>query len=176
MTAPASNRITVRRATESDAAACLAYARFIFTTTDQLLRVPNELELTVEQEAEWLRDAASKNNLILVATCGNDVVGLLSCDVKSFVKMKHVAEFGVSVHPNHQRAGIGTRLIETTLAWVKDETTIEKLILNVFDTNPGAINLYRRFGFVEECRQAKAAKQPDGSYVDMIQMRLFVNR
>ena len=164
----------VRKATVADAQACLKFAQFIFTTSDQLLRVPDELKLTVEQEAEWIDGAQKNNNLILIATYSDDVVGLLDCHKKLFEKMKHVAEFGISVHPGHRGNRVGSRMIETMLKWVGEETQIEKLILNVFNTNTRAIKLYERFGFKEECRQIKAAKQPDGCYVDMIQMYKLV--
>ena len=47
---------------------------------------------------------------------------------------------------------------------------IEKVILNVLDTNTRAIKLYKELGFTEEGRQIKAVKQADGEYADMIQM------
>ena len=76
----------------------------------------------------------------------------------------------MSVHPNYQGLGIGKQLIETLLDWARNNKQIEKVVLQVFATNGRAIDLYRTMGFVEEGRHIKAIKQPDGTYVDVIQM------
>jgi RimJ/RimL family protein N-acetyltransferase len=85
-------------------------------------------------------------------------------------KNSHTGEFGVSVHPNMQRQGIGKLLIESLLAWAKENVRIEKVYLNVFATNTHAVKLYERLGFREEGRHIKAVKQLNGEYVDVLQM------
>jgi RimJ/RimL family protein N-acetyltransferase len=61
-------------------------------------------------------------------------------------------------------------LIEFLLKWAKDNKSIEKVFLQVFETNLRAIRLYKDLGFVEEGRFVRAAKQLSGEYIDVLQM------
>ena len=54
------------------------------------------------------------------------------------------------------------------------EPLIEKVCLEVFTTNIGAIRLYRKLGFVEEGLRAKDIKFGPGRYVDTIAMYKFI--
>jgi len=63
--------------------------------------------------------------------------------------------------------------METLIQWAQDNPAIEKIFLNVFATNQRAIRLYGNLGFKEEGRFIKAVKQPDGEYVDVLQMYIM---
>ena len=51
---------------------------------------------------------------------------------------------------------------------------IERVELEVFASNTGAINLYRQLGFVVEGTK-KRARKLDGEYDDDVLMALFLN-
>jgi len=167
--------IVIRRPVEDDAAGIIKYAKELFASTDQLLTTLFEYSITVEDEKAWIRKSyENPNTLILIAECDGQIVGLLDFTSKTKRKNSHVGEFGVSVDINFQRLGIGRALIEGMLQWARDHHQIEKVFLNVFHTNLGAIKLYRDMGFMEEGRHVNAAKQPSGEYVDIIQMYQIV--
>jgi len=162
---------TVRRPLEEDAEAIIAYSKIVFDNTDQVLTTPEEYTMTVVQEKLWINSALLEPAaLILIAEIGDEVVGLLDFFPKHKRKVAHTGEFGISVHPNYQGLGIGGTMIEMLLHWALNNKQIEKVILNVLDTNTRAIKLYKELGFTEEGRQIKAVKQLDGEYADMIQM------
>lgn len=76
----------------------------------------------------------------------------------------------MNVHPDFQGQGVGHALMEVLLTWANEHPQIEKVILQVLVTNERAIRLYQKFGFVVEGRHIKAIRQPDGRYVDVLQM------
>ncbi len=70
--------------------------------------------------------------------------------------------------------GVGTALLSTLLVWAESHATIEKIGLEVFATNRGAIPLYRKLGFVEEGWRIRDVKRGPGDYVDTLSMYRFV--
>ncbi|MGN6569590.1 MAG: GNAT family N-acetyltransferase [Flavipsychrobacter sp.] len=173
-TAKDGKQIEIRPARRQDAAAIIAFAKVLFQSTDQVLTLPEEYTISVQDEELFIDShTTDRNALLLVAVYNDAVVALLNFKCYPKKKIQHSGEFGVSVHPAFQGLGIGRRIIETFLAWAKQSAQVEKVILNVFHTNATAMQLYKNLGFVEEGRMQKAAKQQDGSYVDIISMAIF---
>jgi RimJ/RimL family protein N-acetyltransferase len=85
---------------------------------------------------------------------------------------RHVADLGLFVLPPFRRQGVGKQLLGWMLAWAA-QTGLEKITLGVFASNRPAIQLYSRFGFVEEGRQQRQVKV-DGQYIDLLLMALFL--
>ena len=56
---------------------------------------------------------------------------------------------------------------------VEDAVLSWKVELLVRDSNPGAIRLYQRLGFVEEGRFRDRIRLPDGTFVDDVAMAWF---
>jgi RimJ/RimL family protein N-acetyltransferase len=162
---------TIRQPTESDAERIITYSKIIFASTDQVLTTLEEYTISIEDEKTWIANFNKNPNALLqIAEIENQIVGLLFFIANTKRKNLHTGEFGVNIHPDYQGLGIGRVLIETLLSWAKANAQIEKVFLNVFSTNTNAINLYQRLGFIEEGRHVRAIKQPNGDYVDVIQM------
>ena len=163
--------IIIRLAQEADAERIIEFAHVIFNAYDQVLTTPEEFNNTPEQERAWINaTTAHPSAIILVAVCDNQVVGLLDFATKPKKKISHTGEFGISVHPDFTGKGLGHKMIEIMLDWARHTGLVEKVFLKVFATNLKAISLYKKLGFIEECREIKAVKQSDGSYTDIIQM------
>jgi RimJ/RimL family protein N-acetyltransferase len=161
----------IRRPGEDDAARIINYSKILFASTDQVLTTLEEYTITVDNEKTWINNFnQNSNSLILIAELNNQITGLLFFISNTKKKNSHTGEFGVSVHPGFQGLGIGRFLIQTLLDWAKDNSNIEKVYLNVFDTNENAVKLYKDLGFVEEGRHIKAIKQLTGKYSDVLQM------
>lgn len=161
----------IRRPIEGDAEALINYSKKVFASTDQVLNTLEEYTITVENEKSWINSFNQNSDAhVLVAEIDSQIIGLLFFVPNSRKKNLHTGEFGVSVHPDFQNAGIGRALIESLLSWAVLHSKIEKIYLQVFATNLNAIALYKNLGFTEEGRHIKAAKQADGSYVDILQM------
>lgn len=166
-----SRTFTVRQPNETEARNIIDYAKILFASTDQVLTTPEEYKITLEDQKVWINNSLQNpDSIILVAELNNEIVGLLDFAAKPKKKQNHTGEFGVSVHPHFQGQNIGRQLINTLLNWAKENKQIEKVFLNVLDTNKNALKLYKELGFIEEGRQIKAIKQPSEEYVDLIQM------
>lgn len=163
----------LRQPSEADAASIIRFATTLFASTDQVLTTPEEYTITLEQEQAWIKSfLENPNALIMVAEMNGETVGLLTFNPHPKKKMAHTGEFGISVHPHHQGKGIGKKMIEHLLQWARSNAQIEKINLGVFASNQPAIELYRKCGFTEEGRQAKAIKQPSGEYTDLVLMSI----
>jgi len=164
-------RFIIERPTVENAGEIIQYSRKIFSSTDQVLTTPDEYRITIENEIEWIKNINDNpNSLLLIAKLNNNIIGFLFFIQNSKKKTSHTGEFGVNVHPNYQRLGVGQHLTEAMLRWARKNKQIEKIILQVFATNKKAIELYRKIGFIEEGRHIKAVRQLDGTYVDILQM------
>jgi RimJ/RimL family protein N-acetyltransferase len=164
----------IRQPEEKDAADIIAYSKLLFASTDQLLTVAEEYNITVESEIAWINNLNQNPNAkILIAETGGQIIGLLFFIPGAKRKNAHTGEFGVTIHPGFQGLGIGRELINTFLHWANNNEQIEKVFLTVFNTNNNAIALYKSLGFVEEGRHVKAVKQVSGEYADIIQMYIF---
>jgi RimJ/RimL family protein N-acetyltransferase len=174
-TSKSGREFLIRKPHNADAEAIISFSKTIFASTDQVLTTPEEYTITKEGEEAWIRSfALNSSTLCLVAELDQKIVGLLFFLPQPKKKTAHVGEFGVSVHPDFHRLGIGRALIQSLLKWAEEQVQIQKIFLQVFETNQQAINLYKSLGFIEEGRFPGAIRQPDGSYVDVIQMYVHV--
>lgn len=166
--------LILRQPTAGDAADLIAYSKRVFASTDQLLTTPEEYTLSVEAEINWINSINnSPNSLLLIAVTQQSIVGFLFFIGNTKRKTRHTGEFGMSIHPDYRRIGLGQALVERLMEWAGKNTLIEKLTLQVFSSNTPAIQLYQKMGFVEEGRHINAAKQENGDYTDIIQMYRF---
>lgn len=166
----------IRQPSVDDAEAIINYSKIVFASTDQLLTTLEEYTITVENEKIWIQNLNDNPNaLLLIAQHNTQIVGFLFFIPNTKKKNAHTGEFGVNVHPDFQGIGIGRVLIETLLAWARENKQIEKVSLTVFSSNGQAIKLYKNLGFIEEGRHIKAIKQLNGAYVDSVQMYIETN-
>jgi len=167
-------KFMIRQPTEEDARDIIDYSKMLFASTDQVLTTLEEYTITVQQEQTWISNFnEDPNSIILIAEMQHQLAGLLFFVGGSKKKNAHTGELGVSVHPAFQGAGIGRQLMVSLIQWAQNNPAIEKIFLNVFATNQRAIRLYRRLGFIEEGRFFRAVKQPDGEYVDVLQLYIM---
>lgn len=64
---------------------------------------------------------------------------------------RHVLEIDIGVHPEFQRKGVGSALINFIENWGQ-ENGITKISLRVLETNESAISFYKKNGFIEQGR------------------------
>ncbi len=114
----------------------------------------------------WTDDRAD-----IVAVSGDRVIGHLTVAREGGV-CGHVASLGLAVAADCRGRGVGSALMEEAIRWGR-EMGVEKFALSVFPHNDAAIEMYRRFGFVEEGRLSGHSKKAMG-YVDEILMGLWL--
>lgn len=131
-----------------------------------------------EDEDVWfealLRRVESGEEILLVAEVDGHAVG--SCSVHRVgaspaSEQAHTGELGILVRRGMRGQGVGTALLERTLAEARSR--FEVVYLSVFAINTGAQRLYRRFGF-RKCGTLPRAVKRRGQYLDEVRMALLV--
>jgi RimJ/RimL family protein N-acetyltransferase len=101
-------------------------------------------------------------------------VGIVHLMAQHRFRTRHRARLGISVQAPYRGIGVGEALLTALLDWAAAEPELERIELSVFAHNQRAINLYRKLGFVEEARLAKAYKLADNTYYDDVLMVKWV--
>ncbi len=104
----------------------------------------------------------------VVAVAEGAVVGHLGVEREPGRQTKHVASLGMAVDEFWRGKGVGSALLAEALRW-SAWAGVEKVALTVYPHNQRAINLYKKFGFVEEGRLSGHSKKASG-YEDEIVM------
>jgi RimJ/RimL family protein N-acetyltransferase len=122
----------------------------------------------IESLGAFVLSSIEKRNPIFFAMDGEQLVGWCDITRSGNKTTTHCGELGMGVLANYRGKGIGTRLIEAALN-AASEVDIPRVELTVYATNPAAIGLYRKVGFVEEGRMSRFAVLK-GAFVDAIAM------
>ena len=128
---------------------------------------------SVGESEAFVRDNIRSGNPHFVAMAGAEVVGW--CDIVRMKKaaFSHCGTLGMGVVEAFRGQGIGLALIRAALAGAQS-IGLERVELEVFHTNTGAIALYEKVGFHTEGTKARAARL-EGRYLDTLQMALFLD-
>lgn len=145
--------------------------------TDYLLSYPDETTMTSEQETQFLKEKTeSPNEIELLAEVDGAVVGAagIGCVGKKD-KVRHRAEFGISVDQAYWGLGIGRALTEACMECAK-AAGYAQMELEVVAENKTAIALYESVGFVEYGRNPKGFRSRLTGWQELVLMRLELNR
>lgn len=159
--------------TEQDGQALLDIFILTHEQTDYLLTYPDESQQSVEDEAQYLKELTESPNAIeILAKVGDVVVGSAGIEaVGSKEKVRHRAEFGVSVDRAFWGLGIGRALLRACIACAK-RAGYAQLELDVVAENAPAIALYKSEGFVEYGRNPRGMRSRTSGWQEMVLMRL----
>jgi RimJ/RimL family protein N-acetyltransferase len=165
--------IIIRTARPSDAEAYLALGQSIMSEDIYSLTQADELNLTVEQEREWIqRGLENKDHLIIIAETNQKVIGQLDFSNGHRKRNAHTGEFGMGVHKEFRGLGVGSLLLAALVEWAKSNQRIKKVNLSVHQTNDRAIATYKKIGFQVEGLRTKDLKYPNDVYIDTVLMGL----
>ena len=164
---------TLRNGTASDGQALLDIFNLTHTQTDYLLSYPEESTHTVQQEAGFLKQKTeSADEIELLAELDGKVVGSagISC-VGRKEKIRHRAEFGISVDKAYWGLGIGRALTKACIECA-ERAGYAQLELEVVAENRTAIALYESVGFEEYGRNPKGFRSHFTGWQEVVLMRL----
>lgn len=164
---------TLRNGTASDGQALLDVFNLTHAQTDYLLTYPGEHKFTAQQEADFLQAKTdSADEIELLAELDGKVVGSagIGC-VGRKEKLKHRAEFGISVDQAYWGLGIGRALTEAGVECAKNAGYVQ-LELEVVAENKTALALYESLGFVEYGRNPKGFRSRFTGWQELVLMRL----
>jgi len=162
----------IRRATLDDAEGLLVYLKTVTLERHPGL-IYRETFPTLEQEHDWLRPRVEGDTgACWVIENGNDILGLAEVGGSKIPQAAHCATIGISMLASVRGQGLGQRLMGLIHDWARAHATIQRIQLEVFSTNPGAIRFYERLGYKHEGRRKEAFIQDDVK-IDSILMAFF---
>lgn len=163
--------ITLRNAEVSDSEALLRYLKVTTGETPYLIREPDEVTLTAEQEEVFIQSCiTAERGLMLIATLDGEHIG--NCSLTSagpYQRYNHRCQIAIALYQKFCGAGIGERMLQAVLNVAKG-LGYEQAELEVIADNTEAISLYKKLGFEEYGRFPNNMKYRDGSYADAIWM------
>ena len=169
-------KIKISSAGPEDAKELINYMEQVFGETKFLLREPEEFEMTVEEEEEFLENMnQSENNLFIIARINGRIAGNLGFTGSELKRYSHQGEFGMSVLKEYWGNGIGSLLMETLIKWSEDNE-ITRISLRVDENNERGIKLYEKFGFQQEGLLENKKRLSDGSYRNEFIMAKLIAR
>lgn len=166
-------RCVLRNGTAEDARAALDNFNLTHAETDYLLTYPGEGGLNLEDEAQYLQERTESDDEIeILAVVGGSVVGSAGVGrVASREKLRHRAEFGISIEQAYWGFGIGRALVEACVECAK-AAGYSQLELDVVADNERAIALYQSEGFVEYGRNPRGFRSRQSGFQELVLMRL----
>ena len=148
-----------------------------FTTThgetDYLLSYPEESTRDDEKQSNYLKETTESDREIeLLAIVDGKVVGMAGFNaIGSKYKVRHRAEFDITVSKNYWGQGIGKAIMNACIECAKEAGYIQ-LELDVVADNTRAIELYKKLGFIEFGRNPKGFQSKYSGFQELVYMRL----
>ena len=163
----------LRNATESDSQLVMDNFNLTHSETDYLLTYPDENSFNVAQEGKFLKEKAeSEREIELLAVVDGVIAGMAGIEaVGSKYKVRHRAEFGISVVKKYWGLGIGKALLASCIECA-ETAGYSQLELKVVAENKRAVSMYERAGFVECGRNPKGFCSRISGFQEVISMRL----
>jgi ribosomal protein S18 acetylase RimI-like enzyme len=161
--------LEIRRARESDAELIRDAVKAIAAEKWYLATVEG---WSLEDTRAFLKHIVEGDLPQATAFADGRVVGF--CDILpvSAVGFTHVARLGMGVRSEWRRQGIGRRLLDACLTDAK-KTAVEKVELEVYSDNIGAVKLYESFGFSREGIRVRG-RRFNNRYQDVVLMALWL--
>ena len=148
----------------ADASAALEYMKITAGETPFLLRTPEEITLTIEDEARFLaRFETAPNSVMILCFVDGVLAGNCQIDRKTKLKNRHRATVAIALIRQFWNLGIGTALFEEMIAIARN-WGVTQLELEVIEGNERAMALYRKMGFETVSFVPNAILMPDGTY------------
>lgn len=159
--------IILRSAEEKDAEFLLDFLKITAAETPFLLREPDEITLSIEQEQDFIKAKKdSENEILLIAEIEGKHIGNCSLmSVGGFRRYRHRCEIAIALYQEYCGLGIGKAMLEMLLDIAK-QVGYEQAELEVIANNKSAIALYEKLGFQKYGTFPNNMKYADGSYGD----------
>ena len=134
---------------------------------DNMLKMLLELDKETEdinRVKAMINQSINGDNLLLIATEDDNIIGFLSAQRGIIRKIKHTAYIVVGIREKFRGKGIGKKLFCELDLWAK-ENNISRLELTVMCPNSMAKQLYEKNGFEVEGTKRNSIFM-NGKYID----------
>lgn len=157
----------IRNARTEDAAALLRYLKTTASETPYLMREPEEITLTLEQEENFIKhQMESEKDLMLVALLNGRHIG--NCSMSSlgaYQRYSHRCSVAIALYKEFCGLGLGRQMMQAILEEARN-CGYEQAELEVVSENQNAIALYESLGFEKYGTHRNNMKYKNGCYAD----------
>lgn len=157
--------IVIRSAIADDAEDLIKYLKVTTEETPYLIREPDEVAITHEQEVAFINNCLnSDKSLLLIATLNGSHIGNCSLNpIGSYRRYAHRCEVAIALYQEFCGCGIGRTMLEHMLK-VATKMGFEQAELEVISDNKSAIALYEKLGFKKYGSLPDNMKYASGHY------------
>ncbi len=168
--------LIVRNPVIEDAEALIHQMKVVDAETQFLAREPDEFNMTVEQEKEFIERSANNDDIqFLIGTIDDEIIANCSVGrIQNKKRFRHRAALGIVVRKDFWGRGIGRIMMQECIDWCRSQN-VEQLELEVVTKNKRAVAMYESLGFQIQGTTKNAMKYDDGSYADEYAMILFID-
>ena len=154
---------------------CAVFENFNTThaETDFLLTYPDENSYDPVEEGRFLEEKTkSPNEIEIIALVDGKVVGTAGVmAIGTKYKVRHRAEFGISILKDYWGLGLGKALTAACIQCAKEAGYVQ-LELEAVAENERALSLYRDFGFEEFGRNPRGFCSKTSGFQELVYMLL----
>ncbi len=162
--------VLLRSPKSSEAMKILNYMKKSSAETIFLMRYPEEITMTSEQEEEFLKSAReSENQMMITAFVEGEIAGNCNIVLSSKIKEAHRAGVAIALLSDYWGLGLGSILMGELIKKA-EELGLMQVELDYIEGNERAKALYEKLGFEEVGIKPRAIKLKDGTILDMISM------
>lgn len=166
----------LRPAAPREAGEMIDYLKTVSGETEFLLRNPDEITLTLDDERAFLwKITDSPNGFMMIAEVEGESAGTCSLTSKGNAarRMKHRCGFSIALKKQYWRLGIAAAMTDYAME-LAQSIGYEQAELEVVEGNIAAKTLYEKFGFEVTGKNPRALKYDDGSYRDeYVMVKMF---
>jgi diamine N-acetyltransferase len=135
------------------------------------------LPLSQVEEEGWfenmLKRPPAEHPLGIEIRQGIDWELIGNCGLFNFDWRSHAAELGIFIGAKqYWNKDYGTEAIRLLVRHGFETLNLNRIALDVFETNPRAVRCYEKAGFIHEGRKRQVIYQ-DGKYIDMLMMSIL---
>lgn len=154
----------IRRCEINDADNMLKMLLELDKETEYMLFEADERPNDINRVKAIINQSINGDNLLLIATEDDNIIGFLSAQRGIIRKIKHTAYIVVGIREKFRGKGIGKKLFCELDLWAK-ENNISRLELTVMCPNSMAKQLYEKNGFEVEGTKRNSIFM-NGKYID----------
>lgn len=159
--------IILRSAEISDAENLIRFLKITASETPYLIREPDEIALTLEQEQDFIRKMrnADREGMLVAELDGRHLGNCSLMSMGDYKRYRHRCSIAIALYQEYCGRGIGKMMLETILKIAK-ENGYEQAELEVVADNKQAIALYKKLGFEQHGYFPNNMRYENGSYAD----------
>lgn len=166
-------RVRLRAPTRSDLPRFVDWLNDPEVTAGLLITLP----MSLEDEEAWFTSMLSRplaeHPMVIEIQQGNEWVAVGNCGFHNIDWRARAAEVGIFIgEKSLWNQGYGSEAMSLLLTHGFKTLNLNRIALDVYETNPRAIRAYEKVGFVHEGRKRQAMYK-NGKYIDILIMSVL---